>query len=136
LPHTVVPARLPDSVDDLHATEIATLDGVTYIALPAGLVLPSQPTEIALEPAALTPELLKALKAASPHARLIAERMEMKIRSRYSQGDEQYFARIGVGAALGMYEFGPGEVDELTAFGTFVESVRQWGRSERAKLGL
>lgn len=30
----------------------------------------------------------------------------------------------------------PGEQEDLLAFGTFVESVRQWGHLERAKLGL
>ena len=61
---------------------------------------------------------------------------EMRISSKYSLSDEQYFARIGVGAALGAYTFAPGEQDELLAFGAYVEAARQWGRDERAKLGL
>jgi hypothetical protein len=35
-----------------------------------------------------------------------------------------------------MYPFGPGEQAELVAFGAYVEQCRQWGRDERAKLGL
>jgi hypothetical protein len=62
--------------------------------------------------------------------------MEMRIRARYSLSDEQYFARIGVGVALGSYTFEPGEQDALIAFGAHVEAARQWGRDERAKLGL
>jgi len=59
-----------------------------------------------------------------------------KIRARFSIDDEMFFARIGVGAAAGMYQPTPGELGEMQAFGEFVEAVRQWGRAERAKLGL
>ena len=41
-----------------------------------------------------------------------------------------------VGAALGAYAFEPGEQDALLAFGAHVESCRQWGREQRAALGL
>lgn len=131
--------QLPDATgtdDSVYCTELCTLDGVTYVSLPDGVTLPDQPPELTIEPVALTPQLREAIKAASPHAQLIAERMETKIRAKYTLSDEQYFARIGVGAALGLYAFEPGEQDELLAFGAFVEGVRQWGRDERAKLGL
>lgn len=124
-------------VDDaLHCTELCTLDGVTYVAIPAGVTLPEQPPEITVLPVDMTPELREQIKAASPHCALIAERMEARIRSKYSLSDEAYFARIGVGAALGVYQFEPGEQDEMLAFGAWVESARQWGHDERAKLGL
>jgi len=58
------------------------------------------------------------------------------VRERYGASDEAKYARIGVGVALGAYAFGPGEQDELLAFGTYVEQCRAWGRAERAKLGL
>lgn len=130
---------LPDSMgahDELHCTELCTLDGTTYVAVPAGVALPAQPPELAIAPVTLTPELREQIKSASPHCSLIAERMEMRIRARYSQSDEQYFARIGVGVALGTYQFQPGEQDALLAFGAHVEGVRQWGRLEREKIGL
>ena len=38
--------------------------------------------------------------------------------------------------AAGMYQPTPAELGEMQAFGEFVEAVRQWGRAERAKLGL
>lgn len=128
----------PHTQDDIaRVTELATLDdGYTYVAVPDGVALPDQPAEITVEPVTLTPELREQIKAASPHCALIAERMEARIRSKYSLSDEQYFARIGVGAALGVYTFEPGEQDEMLAFGAWVESARQWGRDERAKLGL
>lgn len=130
---------LPNSTgadDEIYCTELCTLDGLTYVAVPAAALLPDQPPELTIEPVTLTPELRDAIKAESPHCRLITERMEMRIRSKYSLSDEQYFARIGVGAALGAYAFEPGEQDELLAFGAWVEAARQWGRDERAKLGL
>lgn len=136
--YTTYQLQPPHTQDDIaRVTELATLDdGYTYAAVPDGVALPDQPAEITVEPVTLTPELREQIKAASPHCALIAERMEARIRSKYSLSDEQYFARIGVGAALGVYQFEPGEQDELLAFGGYVEACRQWGRDERAKLGL
>lgn len=137
--HTVIQMALPDSQganDELYCTELCTLDGVTYVSVPAGITLPDQPKEITIAPVTLTPQLRDQIKAASVHCALIAERMEMQIRSRYTQSDEQYFARIGVGVALGTYEFQAGEKEALLEFGAHVEAARQWGRDERAKLGL
>ena len=83
-----------------------------------------------------TDALKEQIKAASRPCQLIAEAMQQRIRAVYSVEDEQYFARIGVGAALGVYIFQPGEQDALLAFGAHVEGVRQWGRLEREKIGL
>lgn len=138
-PHTVIQALLPDSTgadDSVHCTELCTIDSTTYLAVPEGVALPAQPAEIALTPVTLTPELREQIKAASPHIAFIGERMVQKIRAVYSIDDEMYFARIGVGAATGMYTPTAGELASMQAFGEFVESVRQWGRGERAKLGL
>lgn len=138
-PHTVIQALLPDStgVDDaLHCTELATLDGITYLAVPDGVTMPPQPAEVTLEAVTLTPELRERLKAESVHSQWIGERMVQKIRARYSIDDEMFFARIGVGAATGMYTPTAGEMADMQAFGQFVENVRQWGRAERAKFGL
>jgi hypothetical protein len=131
--------RLPDSqgVDDaVYCTELCTLDGVTYVAVPDELTLPEQHPEITITDVTLTDDLKEQIKAASVHVALIYERTEQLIRSIYSQSDEAKYARIGVGVALGAYAFKPGEQDELLAFGEFVEAARAWGRAERAKLGL
>ena len=112
---------------------------MTYVSVPDGAVLPEQPTQIAasvVNPVTLTTELREEIKTASLHCQLIHERMEAKIRARYSLSDEQYFSRIASGVALGMYAFETGEQDALVAFGTYVEEVRQWGREQRALLGL
>lgn len=120
-------------------TELATIDGLTYVSLPDGVSLPTdQPPEISdtIQSVTLDPVLRESIKQASPHCQLIAERMIEKIRASYPIDEEMYFARIGVGASLGMYQPSPAEMNELTVFGEFVEGVREWGRSERAKLGL
>ncbi len=138
-PYTVIQAVLPDSTwvnDELHCTELCTLGGITFLSVPDGVTLPEQPTEIELKPVTLSPELREQIKAASPHAQLISERMIQKIRAQYSVDDEMFFSRIGVGAAAGMYTPTAGEMADMQAFGQFVESVRQWGRTERANLGL
>ena len=136
-PYTTIQMALPYEMDsENQCTELCTLEGVTYVSVPDSVTLPDQPAELTITEATITPELRDQIKAESPHCRLITERMEMRISSKYSLSDEQYFARIGVGAALGAYTFAPGEQDELLAFGAYVEAARQWGRDERAKLGL
>ena len=120
------------------STELCTIDGVTYVSVPDE-ALPEQPAQIApsvINPVVFTIELREQIKAASPHCQLIHERMEAKIRDKYSLSDEQYFSRIASGAALGLYTFETGEAEALQAFGAYVESVRQWGREQRALLGL
>lgn len=135
--------KLPEATQGQQAgQEIATLpDGRTVVALADGATLPkNQPAEIAASievlPSPLPADLAEQIKAASPQVQLSYARTEAMIRSRYSASDEAKYARIGVGVALGMYTFGPGEQAELAAFGEYVEQCRQWGRDERAKLGV
>ena len=116
--------------------ELATIDGVTYISLPDGETLPEQHEELVIEPVELTEELREAIKRSSSFCRMISEQCIARIRERYSIDDEAYFSRIGVGAALGVYTFQPGEREQLFSFGEFVESIRQWGREQRASIGL
>lgn len=139
--YTTYELRTPDAQGDegeIYCAELGTLDGLTYVSVPAGVTLPEQLPQVAatLQPVTPTPELIAQLRAASPHCALISERMVQKIRARYSIDDEMFFARIGVGAATGMYQPTSGELAEMQVFGEFVEAARQWGRAERAKLGL
>ena len=106
-----------------------------------GATLPTdQPAQIAASietlPSPLPDLLREQIKAASPMVRLIGQRMIDQIRASYTIDDEMYFARIGVGAATGLYTPTQDEMQALTVFGEFVEGMRQWGRDERAKLGL
>lgn len=138
-PHSTIQMALPDNAgvdDEYRCTELCTLDGVTYVAVPDALTLPDQPPELTVAPAVLTDELREQIKAASTHVALISQRMIDQIRANYTQDDENYFSRIGVGAAMGMYAPSSDEIQAMTVFGEFVEAVRQWGRDERAKLGL
>ena len=135
--------RLPDAPQGQQAAqELCTLpDGRTVVALFDGHTLPAnQPAAIAASietlPTPLPDALKEQIKQSSPHVRLIGQNMIDKIRAVYSLDDEMYFARIGVGAATGMYTPSASELAEMTAFGSFVEGVRNWGRAERAKLGL
>lgn len=124
-------ARLPEG-----GIELCTLDGVTYVSIPEGAALPEQHPEISITPVTVDYGLRERIKAESRVCHLIAEEMQARIRERYSLEDEQYFARIGVGAALGAYQFAPGEHESLLEFGAFVEEVRQWGKAKRAEVGL
>lgn len=124
------------STGDTECAEVARLDGDIYIFVPDDVNLPEQPDGIDLQLVELTPQLKGLLKTNSRRSQLITEQMQEKIRASYSLEDEQYFSRIGVGAALGVYQFQTGEQEELLAFGDFVEAVREWGRAERAKIGL
>ncbi len=140
---TTIALRLPldASQGQPTAQELATLpDGRTVVMLPDSLTLPAdQPAEVASTIEYLTPlaaDVREQIKAASPHVALIAERMIQMIRDAYSLDDEMFFARIGVGAATGMYTPTSDEIQEMAVFGEFVEGVRQWGRTERSKLGL
>ena len=132
--------RLPDAPQGQQAAqELATLpDGRTVVALFTGHILPTQPTAIAasVEVLTLTDALKEQIKSLSPQVQLIYSCTEQRIRDKYSASDEAKFARIGVGAALGVYVFSPGEQAELMAFGAHCEAARQWGRDERVKLGL
>lgn len=120
-------------------TELATIDGVTYVSVPDGASLSAdQPADIAdsIQLVELTDALREAIKAASPHIRLINQRFIDRLRERYSINDEQYFTRIGVGKSLGIYEFKPGEQEQLLAFGVYAEECRAWAKEQRAAFGL
>lgn len=132
--------RLPESdINSPLGTELATIDGLTYVSIPEQAVLPTnQPTEISasINEVTMTDTLKEAIRQVSPHTQLIAQRIIETIRSNYTIDDEMYFARIGVGASMGLYVPSTQELQEMTVFGEFVEAARQWGRDQRALLGL
>ncbi len=121
--------RLPDdpATGQAQGTELATLaDGLTYVSLPDGTALPiGQPPEIAqsIAPVALTDLLRAELKTASPHVQLINERVRQRIAERYSLPDEIKMLRTAPSA-------------ESTAYNTYVEECRDWGRAQKTALGL
>ena len=131
-----VEMRLPYTDMSPAGMEIATVGDVTYVWVPDDQTIPEQPPEIDPQPVTLTPELREAIKKASPWCWLVTDRMQALIRERYTQEDEHYLTRISVGVLAGIYTYEPGEQEQVLAFGQFVESVRAWGRDERAKVGL
>lgn len=106
--------------------------------MPDDAQLPQQPDEIAASVAevTVTQELKADIKAASPHCRLIKQRRVEKIREGYSEDDELYLARIGTGAALGIYTPSEDEMQELTVYKEYVEAIREWARGQYEGLGL
>jgi hypothetical protein len=117
-------------------TELCTLDGWRYVSVPGGVAV-TVPAALATWEA-VTPDaaLRERIKAESPHTQLIAERVIAQIRAIYPLDEELYFARIAVGALLGTYTLLDGEAEALAQYQADVEAAREWGRTERAKLGL
>ncbi len=122
--------RMPEAPQgEQSGQELATLaDGRTVVVLfCAHTLLDNQPAAIAdsIEVLAspLPTDLRDAIREASPHVRLIDQRVVEQIRARYSMDDEIKLLRLA-----------PSE--ETSAWNDFVEDCRAWGRAEKAKLGL
>jgi hypothetical protein len=107
------------------STELCTLDGVTYTALPDGAELGEQPEQIAASVQVISPdvELRERICAASPHVALIRERVAARIAERYSLTDEVKLLRTAPSP-------------EFEAYNAYAEECRQWGRERKAELGL
>lgn len=121
--HTVE-IRLPEGEDSQRVgTELATVDGVTYVSLPDGAVLPEQPAEITVEQVTLTPALKQDIANASPFVRMIRQMVSEKIAERYSIGDEIKLIRTSPSA-------------EFEAYNAYAEDCRAWGREQKASVGL
>ena len=111
------------NTDDNEATQLATVDGVSYVHVPDSVTMPDQPIEIGWRQVSPDEALMKAIRAASPNARVINAGVVAKIRSRYSLDDEIKLLRTRPSA----------EFDE---WNMFVEECRAWGDAEKAKIGL
>jgi len=121
-------------------TELATLaDGLTYVSMPATATLPTQPQEIAntvTDGVVLTNAQAIDIKAASPHVRLINDRVCNKIREQYSLGDELKLARISIGILQKTYSASAAELQAVADYQVAVEAARAAGRKEKLALGL
>ncbi len=116
-------------------------DGRTIVALFDGQQLPTdQPApikdSIEVLPLPLRTELNEAIRAASPHTRLISRRVQDRIRAKYSAEDELKLNRIGTHHAMGLSKASAEDLQAIKDFGAYVEQCRDWGRAERSKLGL
>jgi hypothetical protein len=124
----------PSGTETQQPTELCFLDGYRYISTDINETI--IPEQITLEEVELTSELIETIKTASPHTQLVASRVIEKIRTKYPLDEELYFARIAVGALQGSYTLLPGEAEALQQYQIDVEAAREWGRQERANLGL
>lgn len=122
---TTYQIALPDTQeqDASHCTELATIDGVTYLHIPDEVTLPTQPAQITVETVDLDDTLRSQIKQASPHIDLINRRVVEAIRERYSIEDEIKLIRLAPS-------------DESTAYNAYVESCRDVGREQKAAIGL
>lgn len=110
------------------AQELATLaDGRTVVCVPDVDAMGEQPEAIvgSIEelPSPLPADLNEEICKASPHVRLINARVVEKIRAKYSLEDEIKLLRTAPS-------------DEAVAWNEFVESCVDWGRDQKAALGL
>lgn len=106
--------------------ELCTIDGVTYVSVPDDLQLPdAQPVEIAssIELVVMTDDIREMIKANSTHVELINDRVKAKIAERYSLSDE-------------LKEIRNSSSPSFAAYADYVEECRQWGREQKAALGL
>lgn len=108
-------------------TELATIDGTTYVALPDDAKLPEQPSEINAQKVTMTDELRQAISAVSPHVRVINDQVVAQIRAMYSPDNEAKILRIALRT---------NPCEEFDIYNEHVEACRAWGRAEKAKLGL
>ena len=107
-------------------TELATIDGVTYVFIPDSAALPtSQPPEIAasIQTVTLTPTLTATIANASPHVRLIRAQVQEQIAEQYSMADEIKLLRTAPSP-------------EFEAYNAHAEASRAWGRAQKAAIGL
>lgn len=108
------------------ATELCTIDGVTYVSIPDGAAIDaSQHEEVVgtMEVIELDLELCERIKAASPHIALIDRRVREKIAESYSFTDEIKLLRTAPSR-------------EFDVYNEHVETCRQWGREQKGLLGL
>lgn len=109
---------------------------MTYVAVPDGVDLAAREKGDPATPVMLDLQLRAQLMAASPHVRLIRQRVQERIRADYSIEDELQFARIRSAAAAGDRKLTEDERAEITAFDVHVEMALEWGQAQLAKLGF
>lgn len=111
------------NTQDNAATELATVDGVSYVHVPESETMPDQPPEIDWRPVTPDQDLMKSIRAASPNNRVINAGVVAKIRSRYSLDEEIKLLRTQPSA-------------DFDAWNQYAEECRAWGNAQKQKIGL
>lgn len=118
-PYTVIQLNAPEG-----SNELCTLGDLTYVSIPADTSLPEQPPElIDITTVTVTPELRQEISNASPHVQLIRQRVREKIADAYPLHEEIKLLRMAPSA-------------EFEVYNAHAESCREWGRQQKAALGL
>jgi hypothetical protein len=122
--HTLIEPDYEMELND-RITELCNLAGEAYVSVPDGVTLPEQPEIIAqsLSEVVVTDDLKQQIKKASVHVQLINQRVRNKIAEKYLIEDEIKFMRLGL-------------TDKTSDYYQYVEKCRDWGKAEKAKLGL
>lgn len=108
------------------STELCTIDGTTYVSIPDGEAIDMDQHEHVLktlDSPALDAEMIDKICNASPHVALIRERVRAMIEDHYSICDEIKLLRTAPSP-------------EFEAYNEHAEHCRQWGREQKALLGL
>jgi len=108
-------------------TELCTIGKDTYVSVPDDAKTADVKT-VEIKDVELTDELKIKIKAESPHAKLINERVVAKIREKYSIDDELKLLR-----QKAMEKVDPAA---MKAYDDHVEACVLWGVEEKAKMGL
>ena len=115
------------SVCEEGITELATIDGDTYISVPDDVILPKQAEQIKLVPVTLTAELKEQIEEASSHIQLIKKRIREKIAKKYSIEDELKIIRNKINGI---------DVEKYTEYNAYVESCIAEGKVKKEGLGI
>ena len=134
--------------DQDRITELCTIDDLTYISVPDGVVLPEQFEQVqrTLKEVVLSKELKDKIRQASVHYRLINERIK-DILPKMKPEEGRYFmlsfdpvkmdtekAKYGVSAeTLNVKEALTPHIKESAGY---AQEIEQWGVEQKAKLGL
>lgn len=134
---TTYQMALPET--DPPCQEIARIDGVTYVSVPAGIELPPQPEQIAASVAAVVPDaaLRAAIKLASPHCHLIKARSHQRvIDAGYSAKDQAKLDRLIAASAAGLIALTAGQLAAVQAYAAANLAADAWAAEQYAGLGL
>jgi len=125
-----------EDMESSPVTELATIDGWTYVSTPEGMTLPPQPPQVTetLTEVEMTDELKAQLESASPVVQFIREQAANKIQAALSINDELKLIRDEIALiqkALNMSQSKPyADGDKL------VKEVRDWAEAQKAAVGL
>lgn len=121
--HTVEISWPVNSKGERLGQELATIDGWTYCSIPAGVVLPTQPSSIVVQIVDMNDQIKDQISNASPLVRVIRDQVVSMIRKQYSIEDEIKLIRTA-----------PSE--EFDFYNAQVEACRDWGREQKNAIGL